>query len=202
VRLDPAGNATYVWRELRPAIPGISRDSHKLRAGPEQRRRHPLCRGEEWGFRILCLSARPRQHDAGHEIQNVVARSAKQQLLPESWTVSTASPMVARMGTFISVSSATRTTVRVFPAAFQRGPANEKTPSAFVGIIRRDHPDEHGSILLRHILLSLFTKYNNYAGNGDGDGINKIALLDPNTTETDPHPSAGGISVMRRSIDR
>jgi len=30
------------------------------------------------------------------------------------------------------------------------------------------------------------TKYNNYAGIGTGDGVNKIAILDPNDTEPDP----------------
>ncbi len=32
----------------------------------------------------------------------------------------------------------------------------------------------------------VLTKYNNYAGLGTGDGVNKLALLDPNATETDP----------------
>ena len=32
----------------------------------------------------------------------------------------------------------------------------------------------------------LMSKYNNYAGIGDGDGVNKIAILDPTGTERDP----------------
>jgi len=32
----------------------------------------------------------------------------------------------------------------------------------------------------------LMTKYNNYAGIGTGDGTNRIAVLDPNATESDP----------------
>jgi len=32
----------------------------------------------------------------------------------------------------------------------------------------------------------LMSKYNNYAGIGSGDGVNKIAVLDPNDTEPDP----------------
>jgi hypothetical protein len=32
----------------------------------------------------------------------------------------------------------------------------------------------------------LMCKYNNYAGIGTGDGVNKIAVLDPNATEPDP----------------
>jgi hypothetical protein len=48
----------------------------------------------------------------------------------------------------------------------------------------------------------LFVKYNNYAQgtDGDGNGINKIALLDPNTTQIDPHPSANGLVEMREVL--
>jgi len=43
----------------------------------------------------------------------------------------------------------------------------------------------------------LFSKYNNYAGNNGGDGINRVALLDPNATQIDPHPTAAGLVEMR-----
>jgi len=46
----------------------------------------------------------------------------------------------------------------------------------------------------------IFAKYNNYAGTGDGDGVNKIALLDPNATQIDPHPSADGLVEMREVL--
>jgi Bacterial Ig-like domain (group 3) len=42
---------------------------------------------------------------------------------------------------------------------------------------------------LRHGKSSylIFSKYNNYAGYGGGDGINQITVLDPYATEPDPH---------------
>jgi hypothetical protein len=42
----------------------------------------------------------------------------------------------------------------------------------------------------------IFTKYNNY-NYGDGDGSNKIAILDPNDTQVDTHPSANGQLIMK-----
>jgi hypothetical protein len=46
----------------------------------------------------------------------------------------------------------------------------------------------------------LFSKYNNYAGSPDGDGVNRIALLDPLNTQVDPHPSAAGLVEMREVL--
>jgi len=43
----------------------------------------------------------------------------------------------------------------------------------------------------------LMTKYNNYAGIGSGDGINRLAILDPNDQMTDP---ISGATVMREVL--
>ncbi|MEP6635492.1 MAG: Ig-like domain-containing protein [Acidobacteriota bacterium] len=45
----------------------------------------------------------------------------------------------------------------------------------------------------------LFSKYNDYAI-GDGTGVNRVALLDPNATQIDPHPSAAGLVEMREVL--
>jgi Calx-beta domain-containing protein len=42
----------------------------------------------------------------------------------------------------------------------------------------------------------IFTKYNNYAGLGSGDGVNKIAVLDPN----DPTGLSNGVAVMKEVL--
>src|SRR5262249_14280810 len=52
----------------------------------------------------------------------------------------------------------------------------------------------------------LFSKYNNYAAPGSpaaegwGDGLNKIAILDPNATEVEPHPTSNGLLIMRQVL--
>ena len=43
----------------------------------------------------------------------------------------------------------------------------------------------------------LVSKYNYYAGFGDGDGVNRLALLDPNAAQSDPHPLEAGLRDMR-----
>jgi hypothetical protein len=45
----------------------------------------------------------------------------------------------------------------------------------------------------------LFCKYNNYPF-ADGDGVNRVALLDPNATQIDPHTSAPGLVEMREVL--
>jgi hypothetical protein len=42
----------------------------------------------------------------------------------------------------------------------------------------------------------LMTKYNNYAGRG-GDGVNRVSIVDPNATQTDPRT---GVTVMKEVL--
>jgi hypothetical protein len=48
----------------------------------------------------------------------------------------------------------------------------------------------------------LMSKYNNYAnaGGDNGDGVNRIALLDPNATQVDAHASSNGMLIMREVL--
>lgn len=46
----------------------------------------------------------------------------------------------------------------------------------------------------------IFSKYNNYAGFDGGDGVNKIAVLDPNATMVEPHASSNGLLVMKEIL--
>ena len=46
----------------------------------------------------------------------------------------------------------------------------------------------------------IFTKYTNYAGLDGGDGVNRIAVLDPNDTMVEPHTSSNGLLVMKEVL--
>jgi hypothetical protein len=48
----------------------------------------------------------------------------------------------------------------------------------------------------------LFTKYNNHAnaGTDSADGVNRVALLDPNATQVDAHTSSNGMLIMREVL--
>jgi len=76
----------------------------------------------------------------------------------------------------------------------------EKTPSGFgwdytAGIVpAKSVPSYAGTSA-----YLLFCKYNDYPV-ADGTGVNKVALLDPNDTQLDPHPSATGLVEMRQVL--
>jgi Bacterial Ig-like domain (group 3) len=126
---------------------------------------------------------------------------------------STSSPMVAPDGTvFIGVFDARNPNNGDVVTAGDRGwtlhfssdLATEFTPAAYGwdytdAIVPASMvPSYHGTSS-----YLLFSKYQNYAAPGSpasedwGDGLNKIAILDPNATQVDPHPGANGLLEMR-----
>ena len=58
-------------------------------------------------------------------------------------------------------------------------------------------PGQRGAFLPRPFAYLLLTKYNNYAGIGTGNGVNRLALVDPGTSFTDP---VTGATVMNPFI--
>jgi hypothetical protein len=81
---------------------------------------------------------------------------------------------------------------------FNAGLSRAKTPGAFGW-------DETASLVPASMVPSytgtsnylLMTKYNNYVDIGTGNGENKIAILDPHATETDP---ITGVTVMKEVL--
>jgi hypothetical protein len=114
---------------------------------------------------------------------------------------STASPMIAPdndvyLGVFANPNNGSRG----FLLRFSSDLAVAKTPGAFgwdmtPAIVPASMvPGYTGSSQ-----YLIFTKYNNYALS-DGDGVNRIALLDPNSTQIDPHPTAANLVEMREVL--
>ena len=113
----------------------------------------------------------------------------------------TASPMVGPDGdVYIGVleSSFASNNDRGWLLHFSGDLSQTKTPGAFgwddtPSVVPASMvPSYHGTST-----YLLMVKYNNYAGLGSGNGLNKIAILDPNATETDP---VTGTTVMNQVL--
>jgi hypothetical protein len=110
----------------------------------------------------------------------------------------TASPMVAPDGdVYVGIFANPSNGSRGFLLRFSGDLSVSKTPGAFgwdytPGLVPASMVPGYtgGSLYL------IFAKYNNYAF-ADGNGVNKITLLDPNSTQLDPHSSASGLVEMR-----
>jgi len=113
----------------------------------------------------------------------------------------TASPMVGPDGdVFLGVLANPDNNSRGWLLHFNQDLSVQKTPGAFgwdftPGVVPASMvPGYSGPST--YLLAS---KYNNYVG-GDGNGVNKIAILDPNATQTDFHASASGLIEMREVL--
>jgi hypothetical protein len=113
---------------------------------------------------------------------------------------STSSPVIAPDGDVYFGVNAPNSGSRGFLLRFSGDLSATKTPGGFgwdytPGIVPASLvPSYTGSST-----YLLFAKYNNYAF-ADGSGINRVALLDPNAIQIDPHPSAGGLIEMREVL--
>ena len=114
----------------------------------------------------------------------------------------TASPMVAPDGdVYMGVFANPDNGAKGFLLRFTSDLAVEKTPGSFgwdytAAIV----PKAMAPLYTGTSPYLIFSKYNNYAGLADGDGVNRIALLDPNATQVDPHPTSNGMLVMREVL--
>src|SRR5262249_44851973 len=113
---------------------------------------------------------------------------------------STASPTVAPDGdVYFGVLANPGNGSRGFLLRFSSDLKEEKTPGGFgwdytPAIV----PASMAPVYRGSSPYLIFAKYNNYVDpQSAGDGVNRIALLDPNSTQVDPHPGDGGLLEMR-----
>jgi hypothetical protein len=115
---------------------------------------------------------------------------------------STASPMVAPDGDvyFGVLGTPANNGSRGFLLRFSGDLSVTKTPGGFgwdytAGIV----PASSVASYTGASSYLLFCKYNDYLFQ-DGSGINRVALLDPNSTQIDPHASSPGLVEMREVL--
>ena len=169
--------------------PGTTQVGDQLRPGAEQRRQHPLRPREHRQFRQReaggpeqpypgCQSpGHPHGPDNTDESRGHHQRRARPRRRSGPMATSTSAcwktpsrPTTTAAGCCIS--PATWRTTKT-PGAFGWDDTPSIVPASMV-------PSYHGSST-----YLLMTKYNNYAGEG-GDGVNKIAILDPNAMTDRP----------------
>ena len=199
-RIDPNGNGTYVLAGTAANDATINRDSHNSA---------PALSNDE---STLYVVAKANSTGEGYLIgldsttlatrYRVFLRDPRNTSGAAISDDSTASPTVAPDNdVYIGILSNPGNGSRGFLLRFSSDLTIQKTPGAFgwdytPAIVPATMVPSYqgGSSYL------IFSKYNNYAGFGDGDGVNKIALLDPNATQIDPHPSADGLVEMREVL--
>lgn len=145
---------------------------------------------------LLALDSRTLATTGMVRLKDVLIPSADARLLDDG----TPSPMVGPDGDVyygVFENSYGANHYRGWLRHFDKTLAQSKTPGAFGW--------DHTPSLVPAALVSsyhgtseylLLSKYNNYATTG-GDGVNKIAVLDPNATMTDP---VSGATVMKEVI--
>lgn len=202
-RIDPAGNGTYVLVGNAANDSNIGRDSHNSA---------PALSNDESTLYVAVKSSSTEYY--GYLLgldSNTLSTKYKVFLKdPRSGGAnnagilddSTATPTVAPdndvyFGTFSNPDNGSRG----FLLRFSGDLSEEKTPSAFgwdntVAVV----PATMVPSYTGPSSYLLFSKYNNYANAGDGNGVNRIALLDPNATQVDSHPSAKGLVEMREVL--
>jgi hypothetical protein len=199
-RLDPEGNAAYVLAGTAAADSRISRDSHNCAPA--------LSNDGATLYVAVKGSTAYYAYLLGLDSETLATRYSAFLVDPRNGSPAgvlddgTASPTIAPDGdVFFGVFGNPDNGSRGFLLHFSPDLQTHKPPSGFGW-------DYTAAIVPTNMLPSytgsssylLFSKYNNYAGNTDGDGINRIALLDPNATQVDPHPTAEGLVEMREMM--
>lgn len=199
-RIDSAGNATYVLCSTAAADATITRDTHNSApalSADEQVLYVPVkSTSSSVVAYLLALNANDLT-----TINKVFLKDPRNGSGANLSDFSTASPMVAPDGdVYFGVLSNPYNGSRGWLLRFTADLTVEKTPGGFgwdytPAIVPASMVPSYtgGSSYL------LFCKYNNYPIN-DGDGTNKVAILDPNATQIDPHPSAPGLVEMREVL--
>ena len=199
-RIDINGNGTFVRADSAANDPAISRVSHNI-APALSNDGSTLYVVVKWATNSnygYLLGLDPTTLTTKHSVFLRDPRNGNPAAISDNGT---ASPMVAPDGdVYFGVLGNPNDGSRGFLLRFSGDLSVVKTPGAFgwdytPGIVPASSvPSYTGTSA-----YLLFCKYNDYPF-GDGTGINRVAILDPNATQIDPHSSAAGLVEMREVL--
>jgi hypothetical protein len=200
-KIDPSGVGTFVLARAAANDVQIQRDSHNV-APALSNDETTLYVVVKWATNTrycYLLGLDPANLTTKYKVFLNDPRSGSPAAVPEDGT---ASPMVAPDGDvyFGVLGTPGDNGSRGFLLRFSGDLTITKTPGAFgwdytAGIVPAAAvPSYTGTSS-----YLLFCKYNDYAFQ-DGSGINRVALLDPNATQIDPHFSSLGLVEMREVL--
>ena len=202
-RIDPNGNGTYVLAGVAASDSNISFDTHNSAPAlsNDQATVYVAVKSANdsasYGY-LLGLDSTTLATKYKVFLKDPRNNNANNATLLDD---STASPMVGPDNdVYFGIYGNPENGSRGFLLHFSADLATEKTPGGFgwdntVSVVPVSMvPSYTGTSA--YLILS---KYNNYAnaGNDSGDGVNRVALLDPNATEVDAHASSNGLLIMR-----
>ncbi len=200
-RIDRSGKATYVSAGVAAGDGNIARDSHNAA---------PALSNDGSTLYVLVKSAATDSYGYLMGLDSVTLATKSKAILKDPRngnyaTISedsTASPMVAPDNdVYIGVLGNPEDSHRGFLLHFSGDLSVEKVPGAFGW-------DSTPAVVPASMVAAytgsspylVFSKYNDYAEDDGGQGINRVALLDPNSTQIDPHASAHGLTEMREVL--
>jgi hypothetical protein len=195
-RIDTSGNGTFVLAGVAAGDNAINQVSHNVA---------PALSND--GSTLYVVARGPSSKLLGLDPTtlatkySVVLRDPRNSNPAAVSDLSTASPMVAPDGdVYFGVLGNPGNGSRGFLLRFSGDLSVVKTPGAFgwdytpAIVPSSSVPSYTGTSP-----YLLFCKYNDYPSN-DAAGINRVALLDPNATQIDPHTSAPGLIEMREVL--
>ena len=205
-RIDPNGNATYVLAGMAAGDANIGFDTHS--AAPalsnDQSTVYVVVKSaaanSSYGY-LLGLDATTLATKYKIFLKDPRNNNLNPAVILDN---STASPMVGPDNdVYFGIYGNPANGSRGFLLHFSSDLTLEKAPGGFgwdytPGVVPASMVPSYSGT--SHYLL--FAKYNNYAnpGNDSADGVNRIALLDPNATEVDAHASSNGMLIMREVL--
>ena len=198
-RIDANGNATYVLASAAAGDGAISRVSHNV-APALSNDGGTVYIVVKWSTNnsyAYLLGLNSTTLTTRYSVFLRDPRNGNPATVPDDGT---ASPVVAPDGDVYFGVTAANSGSRGFLLRFSGDLSVTKTPGGFgwdytPGIVPASMVPSYSG----PSPYLLFAKYNDYAV-ADGSGINRVALLDPNASQIDPHSSAAGLVEMREVL--